>query len=141
MAANIARLFLGRYLAWNDVRIRRGLALLLLLAELHLLEFLQQLFRRFGPIVLFLVLGYRRLRWICRRLIGRILRIRITIVRTGIVGSILVLICLLRLRLGLPEWLIAGEGAARGSFALGRKNHALHNIGTVGPTQDNIVKA
>ena len=112
----------------------------MLLAELHLFEFLQQLFRGFGPVVLVLVLGYWRLRWRRRWLICRILRVLISVIEIGIISSVLIVIFLLGLSLRLPKWLITGEGSARRCFALRCKDHTLHDVRAVCPAQYHIVE-
>ena len=75
-------------------------------------------------------------------MIGRILRVWITIIETRVVGSILVVVCLLGLCLGLLKRLIhAGECTVGRSLAFRRKDHALHNVRTIRPPQDHVVKA
>lgn len=113
----------------------------MLLPELHLLELLQQLFRRLGPVVLVLVLRYRRLRWRRWWLICRVLGVLISVIETRIISGILVVIFLLGLSLRLPKWLIAGKGPAWWGFSLRRKDHTLDDVRAVGPAQDYIVKA
>ena len=119
--------------------------MLLLLLQLHLLQLLQQLLRSFGSVLLSLILLLRLLLLVlrcrrllhCRRLIGRVLRILVGGDRFVARIFIALLLCL-----GARLLPLLRRSAGHGRSALGarRQNYALHDFGTIGAPEHDIIK-
>jgi len=118
--------------------------LLLLLLQLHLLQFLQQLLRSFGSVLLCLILLLLRLLLVLRRgllhrwgLIGRILRI---LVRCNRFVARIFVALLLRLDARLLPLLRRSASHGRSALGARRQNYALNDFGTIGAPEHYIIK-